>query len=56
MGIDPIDLANAPRKGHLGVVGLQERANAVKGTIRVDSVPGEGSEGHVRVPARSAYA
>jgi signal transduction histidine kinase/ligand-binding sensor domain-containing protein len=55
-GMDPYALATAPLQGHFGMVGLRERVERLKGTIRVDSSAGEGTEIHVSVPARTAYA
>ena len=41
----------APRKpGSLGLLGLKERADLVKGTVRVLSVPGQGTRVEVLVP------
>lgn len=54
-GIDDDALAKAPQQGHYGMVGLRERASRLHGAVRVDSAPGEGTELHVRIPARVAY-
>ncbi|MET0231591.1 MAG: ATP-binding protein [Rhodanobacteraceae bacterium] len=55
-GIDEQALSAAPSQGHFGMVGLRERVDRLKGTLRIDSAPAEGTEIHVRVPARTAYA
>jgi len=46
------DLA-AGQRG-LGVVGIQERARLVGGSVSIDSRPGEGTQIHVRVPLNKA--
>ena len=38
---------------HFGLVGMQERATRVGGTLRVRTAPGEGTQVTVRLPARS---
>jgi signal transduction histidine kinase len=45
----------AHREGHFGIVGMRERAAALKGSINIDSSPEEGTEVHIRVPARVIY-
>lgn len=40
------------RKGHLGIVGMSERANEVGGTLEIDSHPGKGTTVRVRVPVQ----
>ncbi len=42
-----LDLA---RQGHLGLVGIHERLDAIKGSIQVQSSPGAGTTVHVSVP------
>lgn len=39
------------RKGHLGLVGVQERASAVNGFVDITSSPGKGTTVRVTVPA-----
>ena len=46
-----LDLARA---GHLGLVGIQERVQAVGGTFVIDSSPGKGSIVHVVIPLESS--
>ena len=44
------DASSPPGRGHLGVVGMEERAQLVGGTVTVTSVPGEGTTVQVEVP------
>ena len=44
---DPLRLA---REGHLGLVGMRERVEAIGGSLKVDSNPGQGTRVHVEVP------
>ena len=46
----------AQRDGHFGLVGMKERAVRLKGSINIESSPEEGTEVHIRVPARVIYA
>jgi len=46
----PANLVNLARQGHLGLVGMQERVEAVGGALEVLSMPGEGTR--VRVTIR----
>jgi signal transduction histidine kinase len=39
------------RRGHMGLAGMRERISAVGGSVGVGSLPGGGTEIHVRVPA-----
>jgi len=41
---------------HFGLVGLSERVKRVGGALHVDTAPDEGTELHVKIPARHAYA
>lgn len=45
----------AHREGHFGLIGMRERAAALKGSINIDSSPEEGTEVHIQVPARVIY-
>jgi len=38
-----------------GLVGLRERVGRIGGVLNIDTAPGEGTELHVRIPARRAY-
>jgi signal transduction histidine kinase len=49
MGFDP---SSSAARGHLGLVGMEERAHLVGGTIAVSSRPGEGTTVLVEVPRR----
>lgn len=42
------------RKGHLGMVGIHERVEAVGGTVQIHSSPGKGTRLTVRVPITQA--
>ncbi|HEX9012959.1 MAG TPA: PAS domain-containing protein, partial [Anaerolineaceae bacterium] len=46
----PEDWLELARHGHLGVVGMRERAEALGGNLVLRSVPGEGTWIHVQVP------
>ena len=46
------DVDAARRGGGLGLVSMEERARLIKGEIRVTSVPGQGSDVEVTVPAQ----
>ena len=48
--IIPADWDELAREGHLGMVGMIERAQAVNGQIEVDSKPGNGTLVRVHVP------
>jgi PAS domain S-box-containing protein len=42
------------RKGHLGLIGVQERAKAVGGEVSIESSPGKGTQIEIRAPLTSA--
>lgn len=46
------DAAAARRSGGMGLVSMEERVRLVRGTIRVDSHPGRGTELRVEVPLK----
>jgi PAS domain S-box-containing protein len=48
----PAEWLDLARQGHLGLVGLRERAEAVGGTVDIDSVPGRGTRAKVTIPIR----
>ncbi|MBI2939684.1 MAG: GAF domain-containing sensor histidine kinase [Chloroflexi bacterium] len=50
-GFDLATVGSQPGAG-LGLVGMQERAGLVGGTVRVESAPGQGTRVQVRLPAR----
>lgn len=47
----PLDWISYARDGHLGIVGMKERAEAIGGTFQLISQPGEGTLVQVIVPA-----
>lgn len=42
-----VDLA---RRGHLGLIGMIERAEAIGGQVTIDSTPGAGTHIRIHVP------
>lgn len=46
----PQDLADLPGEGKLGLVGMQERAKLVGGTLQIRSSPGAGTRVFLQVP------
>ncbi|MDO8354771.1 MAG: sensor histidine kinase [Nitrospirota bacterium] len=48
--------AQAANRPSLGLLGMQERAQALGGTITIQSLPGRGTEVRVRIPLRSSGA
>jgi NarL family two-component system sensor histidine kinase YdfH len=48
IGFDPV--AVAKERGHYGLIGLQERARLVSGSLQVDSTPGAGTTMRMRFP------
>ena len=51
---EPVDWLTFARKGHLGVLGMKERAEAVGGTFQWTSQPGDGTAVQVVVPLSSS--
>src|SRR4029077_654876 len=47
--------SNGKRRG-LGLIGMQERLNAVGGTFSIDSVPGRGTKILIQVPTEISHA
>ncbi len=47
----PESMANLPRKGKLGLMGIEERVCLLGGTLEINSKPGEGTTLLVEVPA-----
>ena len=47
-GFDPASLAEA--NGHYGLISMRERAEQVKGRVRIDSAPGRGTQVEAVVP------
>jgi len=50
----PSDWLELARNKHLGLVGLQERAEAVGGTVEITSAPGEGTTVRIAIPLQEA--
>ena len=50
----PSDLLLLVRQGHLGLVGMRERAEAIGGHMEIIAAPGQGTRIRVRVPAPPA--
>jgi signal transduction histidine kinase len=48
----PTDLRTLVSNGHFGLVGMTERAEAVGGSLQIDSIPGSGTTVIARVPAQ----
>ena len=46
----PANLVNLTRKEHFGMAGMRERVEAINGTIKVTSRPGQGTTVKVKVP------
>ena len=44
-----------PTGSRFGLVGMRERVGRIGGVLNIDTAPGEGTELHVRIPARRAY-
>jgi signal transduction histidine kinase len=51
-GFDVRAIQSDPRKKGLGLLGMQERMNAIGGTLSIDSAPGRGTKLSIRVPVR----
>jgi signal transduction histidine kinase len=49
------DLSLVKREGHLGLLGIQERAEMLGGTLTVESKPGSGTTLFVEVPYAHPY-
>jgi PAS domain S-box-containing protein len=50
----PRDWLELARRGHLGLVGMRERAEAIGGQLEIKSTPGEGTIMIVNIPSGSA--
>lgn len=55
LGFDPNAVERASTTGHFGLRGIRERVASLRGSIRIETAPGEGTEIHVRIPRRTAY-
>ncbi|GHG05690.1 hypothetical protein GCM10017783_17810 [Deinococcus piscis] len=49
-GFDPAGAAALAAQGHLGLLGLRERAQLAGGRLELDSRPGEGTQVHIWLP------
>jgi two-component system sensor histidine kinase DegS len=49
-----VGLSDLPRKGKLGLAGIQERVRLLGGSLRVQSEPGKGTSVSVEVPSQTA--
>jgi two-component system sensor histidine kinase UhpB len=49
-------LAQPDRRGHLGLLGMRERAQILGGSLEVDSEPGRGTRIHIRFPVSEVGA
>jgi two-component system sensor histidine kinase UhpB len=50
VGFDPTSLAQSAGGGGLGLVGMRERLQALRGDFRIESAPGRGTKLHISVP------
>lgn len=55
VGIAPAILASGGRRGHYGLQGMSERADRIGGKLRFTANGTNGTQVHLRVPARVAY-
>lgn len=55
LGFDPDAVERASTTGHFGLRGIRERVASLRGSIRIETAQGEGTEIHVRIPRRTAY-
>jgi signal transduction histidine kinase len=51
-GFDVCAIQSGARKKGLGLIGMQERMNAIGGTLSIESAPGRGTKVLIRVPGR----
>lgn len=49
-GFDPVRAAALAAQGHLGLLGLRERAQLAGGHLELDSQPGQGTQVHIWLP------
>ena len=56
VGIEAHVLHRGVRRGHFGMVGMQERVQRIRGKLHIESAPGEGTSITMKVRASRAYA
>jgi signal transduction histidine kinase len=49
-----LDLEHAHRDGHLGLLGIRERAELLGGSLTIESSPGQGTSLFIRLPLANA--
>ena len=49
-------LEHAPGQGHLGLLGMKERVQILRGTLQIDSSPGMGSHLRISLPVAASVA
>jgi signal transduction histidine kinase/ligand-binding sensor domain-containing protein len=54
-GFDRLAAKQAGHAGHYGLLGMRERIARLKGSVQIESSPEEGTEVHLRAPARAIY-
>ncbi|MAT43678.1 MAG: hypothetical protein CL609_15180 [Anaerolineaceae bacterium] len=54
--IMPKNSAEFPKKGHFGLLGLQERAELINAELSIKSKPGRGTTIFIRLPAREIFS
>lgn len=53
LGFDPVQaMEQGGERGHFGLVGMQERAGLLGGSVEVESAPGQGTRVRISVPIR----
>ena len=50
MGFDPVAATATVRAGHIGLVSVRERVEALGGALLLESAPGAGTTAHVTIP------
>lgn len=50
IGFDPDDVLSRVRAGHIGLLSLRERAEALGGSLQIDTRPGRGTRAVLRLP------
>jgi signal transduction histidine kinase/ligand-binding sensor domain-containing protein len=55
VGFSANEADRARQNGHFGLVGMRERVASLRGSINIESSQEEGTEVHVRIPAKTVY-